>query len=59
MWASVVAGSYGAALSVVKRCRVLLSILFGLIKAPLVLQIMICGFSFLLLQKSEGHASAT
>lgn len=59
MWASVAAGSYGAVLLDVKPYHVLLSILSGLIKAPPVLQIMMGGFSFLLLQKSEGHTSPT
>lgn len=59
VWASVSAGSCGAVMSDVKPYHVLLSILSGLIRAPPVLQIMTGGFSFLLLQKSEGHTSPT
>lgn len=59
MWASVAAGSHGAAMSDVKPYHTPLSILSGLIKALPTLQIMMGGFSFLLLQKSEGHTSPT
>lgn len=59
MWAPVAAGRYSAVMLDVKPYHVALSILSGLIKAPPMLQIMMGGFSFLLLQKSEGHTSPT
>lgn len=58
-WASVAAGDYGGGMWDVKPYPMPLSIVSGLMKALPMLQIMMGGFSFLLLQKSEGHTSPT